>query len=448
MKILHITDLHFKTGKANDDQTHICRAIADGLTRESAPDLVFFTGDLVHSGNKKETFETAWKILTSSLIEKWGISPDRFFICPGNHDVDRGKELPMVARGVDEIFNLERLDDFTTSQNDKAEFDVSLKNLENYLAFQDNLKTTHFLSEDLITPLFTSHKRSINNKKVGIVSLNSAWRCKSSKIDRGNLMFPPSHLHIAFEHIQDCEVRLILMHHPISDFKEFISRELEKIIYRDFHVLFTGHIHGKRLDAHLLSEEGIAIVVGPAALVHYETWSNVGCGFYQIDTDLWKLNASVCEYDKNAGTLNSPRYYGAIEIPFNSVKAEKIALLEKLRQIYETEVEKANDLILPQPGETVKAKFLEVFTDPVIYDAPTNVISEKSKPFDFDLIRDEHKTKIIYGEDKSGKTLLLEKLFLDYLFMFTSRQVLPLLIDGKIYESAPSEVSIEQLLAN
>ena len=90
--ILHLSDLHF-SGSADADAKIVIGALLRDIERERKAgtiiDLIVFSGDLVQAGKNREAFDEARKDFIERVIAVAGISPDRFVICPGNHDIDR-----------------------------------------------------------------------------------------------------------------------------------------------------------------------------------------------------------------------------------------------------------------------------------------------------------------------------------------------------------------------
>src|SRR5262245_20057483 len=101
LRVLHISDLH--VGSDNDRE---CAALVDAMLKDARKfaekkpfDLAIFSGDLVAKGQSDE-FPIAERVLLQPLIERLGIRPDRIFIAPGNHDVDRGRIRSMIESGL------------------------------------------------------------------------------------------------------------------------------------------------------------------------------------------------------------------------------------------------------------------------------------------------------------------------------------------------------------
>jgi len=100
---LHLSDLHFKSGKEAEQFNRkivldslwidIRKQIQKGLK----PDFIFFTGDVAFHG-KKDEYDLAIEQFFEPLLKHTGLSKDRLFIVPGNHDIDRDK----IAQGLNE----------------------------------------------------------------------------------------------------------------------------------------------------------------------------------------------------------------------------------------------------------------------------------------------------------------------------------------------------------
>lgn len=88
MKILHITDFHYS--KESQTQIKVVKSIVNTLKEQELNiDFVFFTGDLVQSGSKADSFESASKALFDEISTNLKIEKENILFCPGNHDIDR-----------------------------------------------------------------------------------------------------------------------------------------------------------------------------------------------------------------------------------------------------------------------------------------------------------------------------------------------------------------------
>jgi 3',5'-cyclic AMP phosphodiesterase CpdA len=90
---LHLSDLHFRGAETSVDRARFESMLLDMKECCSAEclelDAVFFTGDVVFSG-QKEQYDGVGKWL-DEILDVCGMTGrrDKLFIVPGNHDVDR-----------------------------------------------------------------------------------------------------------------------------------------------------------------------------------------------------------------------------------------------------------------------------------------------------------------------------------------------------------------------
>jgi len=104
IRILHLSDIHFRKGKNEDDpvfredvQEKMLKAIEAHVAEHDPPDFVAITGDIAFSGKKAE-----YDLALGFINELKAKLPNEtsFLVVPGNHDVDRGK--------IDEWFSVQR----------------------------------------------------------------------------------------------------------------------------------------------------------------------------------------------------------------------------------------------------------------------------------------------------------------------------------------------------
>lgn len=96
LRILHISDLHEKAGREREPWRRrrvlgdMWLRNLDEIAAEDPVDLIAFTGDAAHSG-KLDEFARVTDFLNATR-ERLEIPPERLFVIPGNHDVDRTVE--------------------------------------------------------------------------------------------------------------------------------------------------------------------------------------------------------------------------------------------------------------------------------------------------------------------------------------------------------------------
>src|SRR5262245_30372683 len=139
IRILHLSDIHFKVSKGWDSEP-VLRTLASFVKTEVeaglAPDLVVFSGDLAFSG-KADEYALARDWLENRLWPALpdGLPRDRLLLVPGNHDVDRSK----VSRGVrsmqDGLLEARIQDDITALLSDDDDRNNMLRRHAGYMDF-------------------------------------------------------------------------------------------------------------------------------------------------------------------------------------------------------------------------------------------------------------------------------------------------------------------------
>ena len=448
MKILHLTDFHFRPQEHfSFDQNKLIDAMCENLKKETGIDYLFFTGDLVNAGTETADFEQAKRIMLDKIQEATGLNEKQIFICAGNHDVNRNQEIPALRLAFDKFKHNDEVDSFVKNEDDR-EYKESLRNHLNYIDFQNGFYSN--ATEDKIHPLYSTHKRIFNSKKIGIATLNSAWRSFKSESDRGNLLFPLTFLKKQIEELKNCDIKILLLHHPISDFKDFNSSEIEDLVFHHFHLMFSGHVHKKKQSTHITSDEGIFCCTSPATLSLFDNnTSRIGYTILSIDIETLEIAIANNLYDKNDNLfLSSPIL--KVNIPLNQVKHEQNEFRKTLRKRYKEEVDSANDLFISVNEDKNGKGFLDIFTNPILKNKSRpelhgkNIDSQKLILVDITANKNSY---LIFGKDKSGKTSLLIKVKLDLLREFSNNKIIPYYIDCKEYKNQEKEIEFITLLS-
>jgi predicted MPP superfamily phosphohydrolase len=437
MKILHLTDFHYsKDKKYEHDQYKIINAIVNDLQSETQIDYLFFTGDLVRSGESYEVFIKAKELLLDRLVKELKINKQNVFICPGNHDIYRNQELEETTDRIKQIDNSLKLEEFIKRQDGKS-FVESLKNTANYNKFQQAFYDEYEKPEkQVISDLYTIRKTSFNGSKIGILTINSAWRSIDSKTDRGNLLFPISILKSAIEEIKiDTEFRILLMHHPISDFKDWNCSEMEDVIHNEFHMLFSGHLHKKKQAIQICTEEGIFCCSSASAL-SFDGTTN-GFTLINIDIDTYDIEISNRYYNRQDEVFLQTKDSIKTSIPVGDKKKSSNDFKRTLRKKYQEELVRANELFISYDNNESSRGFNELFTDPILKNKTRAQIAEKKSDagnISIGSFLDNKENVVLFGKDKSGKSSILYKVLLDLFADFNLYKTIPILIDCKEYK--------------
>lgn len=243
---LHISDIHFKEDESWDRRATLRALITKVRELKDtglAPDLVFVTGDIAYSGKAKE-YEHAMRFF-HELNQVLELDPkDRWFLVPGNHDVDRSRitraHRAIQAGLTDEMIVEETLRDVDTIR-------LLSTRLEAYYAFaSDFLGPARALQPD--RPWRTD-MRELAGVTVGILQLNSTWIAEGGDADKANLLIGEAQLREALDATPDAFMRIALMHHPLRNMREFDEHRIESLLTASGGATFLlrGHLHLNRM---------------------------------------------------------------------------------------------------------------------------------------------------------------------------------------------------------
>lgn len=430
MRILHITDLHFRS--TNTQETFRLNKVIDEAVVELKKlppiDMILFTGDLVWNGSVSEDFYNANAFLFERLSKQLDVQVSNIFLCAGNHDVDRlvhEKKPSINSHFALKLTDIVSLNTFVEKKTD--DYADSVKPTSNYTAFASNHFST---ANDIVDSLYSVHNRSIHGKTISICSFNTAWRAYSDQ-DSGNLDVAPLVIYEAMKHIpKEVDLKIALMHHPFSDLRPFLSYEIESLIYNHFDMLFTGHIHKQKIGSHYHNANGIFSLSSPATL-SFEEKSEMGFSIVDFDLSLLnRVNVQRYKFDKESDCFHDQ---GTVvtQIPCGKEKSDQIDFRYTIRKRYESELQKANELLLDYNDGG--RNFLELFNTPVLKEQmEINADEEKQDtPYDFEVLQQGLSNYFILGKDKSGRTSLLKKVQLSMLNTFTANNRVPFYIDFK-----------------
>lgn len=261
---LHLSDWHQK-GRDFDRTVVLDALLADIRQRKAIDpslekvDFVVFSGDLAYQGQAQE-YETARERLLDPVLEALGLKPDRLFMVPGNHDMDRDhiyKRLPpdLQAPFKDDALAKEWLEDEELRTQALGPFKA-------YRAFVAGY--TGQASPDYAAIL----RLNAAGKTIALLGINSAWLCARHKDGNGevddarHLVVGEPQIHAALEQIKDAEVKIAVLHHPFDWLADFDRARIESRLGRDCHFILRGHEHQPQV--HVVNGTGGHCVVIPA----------------------------------------------------------------------------------------------------------------------------------------------------------------------------------------
>lgn len=421
IKILHISDFHYKKDHSNDYED-IVRKMCDSLQKQSI-DIIVFSGDLVFEASNADILNNASDVLFTPLIKTLNLDNKRVIITPGNHDLKRGEEMPMVRNQLDSISTIKELDTFC---QDQKQCKCSLDNFKNYNSF-----ITTFYGSNNNSLLYYTDVINLHDTTIGVVSFNSAWRCTDSVKDRGNLLYPVYLVKEALSKVQKCDLIICNQHHNISDYRDYVAQDIEDEINEKCHILFTGHYHKASINTNHDAEVGLLHISAFASMNRWDKESKYGYSIIEIDESTYE--GSVCHVRMVDGNFIDmpPKSFA---IPVSEAKKEINDFRKLLRKRFEQTLQIADELFVS--GNS--GDFMKLFNNPIIKNKSVQEIiatQKEGEQVSLPQIISNDKSAIIFGYNKKGKTPLLRWIQIDSIKECLNRKVIPYYLDYKLYKA-------------
>lgn len=253
---VHISDLHLRIDREakkwqQDVVTDEFLRDLPGLLNEFKliPDFIFLTGDLSHSGKKKE-FKAVEEFL-NQLSKIFTEIPQIFFV-PGNHDVMWKDIDPDVEKGLRErLRDFSSVDEHLLDSNKKAERVSGFLRLSKFFKFTGNFPLSGQSSMDYRNYFYAKIVKH-QNLNLGIAGLNSAWRsANKEKVRKGqqnpdkyNLILGDHQVIESIKKLDKAHIKLALIHHPpISEWFKDFDRNMQEERMSGFDFVLRGHEH-------------------------------------------------------------------------------------------------------------------------------------------------------------------------------------------------------------
>ncbi len=282
---LHLSDWHQKELKDNEQSAAGSRKeILDRLLDDISSrvenvhssleklDFVVFSGDLAFSGRSREYID-ALEFFVKPVLKAAGVPNSRFFIVPGNHDVDRDN----IPTGADR--------DLATAIREKSlekyREDID-KNLQDPYSRQRVLAPFKAFREFAISGL--NNKFGVNDPdffyfdklisgeySVTVVCINSSFLSGytldlDGKVDDyGRLSIGEMYLNRIMNLAPSSDVVVVVMHHPIAWLSELEYNRIEELLARKSQFVLHGHQHIPRVHSSHTTDGDIVVIPAGAS---------------------------------------------------------------------------------------------------------------------------------------------------------------------------------------
>ena len=251
--IVHISDIHYRKNEPEGVST-VLKAFINDLNNQKSmlKEYSFFiaiTGDIVYAGKDTEAYYYFSNELDEDL-NNIGLSKERRFIVPGNHDVDQDivkKKLSELKKVTYTYNKSERkFNDFIT------ENEIFDGKFDNYMLFESDFAKYGINYSSI-------GKGWEIDSNLGVYCLNSAITSFGGvdKIkDEKELSIGTRYL-VEWCNKKNTTINILLIHHPIDYLTKWSKDELKTIIENNFILCLSGHNHEKDISYNTFSQNAV-----------------------------------------------------------------------------------------------------------------------------------------------------------------------------------------------
>lgn len=247
LRILHFSDLHLvKDSLTMDALLRYLNRSMDEIQKDGDIDLVIFTGDMVdRGGGGFGAINTAFKkfeeVVITPILEKFGLSKERFIFIPGNHDTENGIDKQYLKKGFLGSNPHDDYEKIINIKNSPENHDIVRARTKAFKNFEGSYYTDN-LKEDYQYGDFESNfKFEIRGCKIGITSLNSVWLCGLD--DDKELFLGADQITNSQSFLSDCEIKIVASHVGYDLLTEAESKYVKDSITKCYDLNLSGHTH-------------------------------------------------------------------------------------------------------------------------------------------------------------------------------------------------------------
>lgn len=278
--ILHLSDLHLDSSNHRDLDI-VLEALFQDLgslkkNEKVSPDLVVFSGDLVKNGDIEENYTIVHSAFLNPLFKTLEIDQNRFFISPGNHDIQMSQIDEIYELGLEQkLVDRTEVNSFLDSISKNAE---PFRRFSNFSKFKNRINSNYNLTNNI---LYSTYFAELKEVSVGLACMNSAWRAsgKPNDFDRGRLLIGERQVDDAVKDIRDARIKIAVIHHPFEYLKGFDHPVVKRRVLTEFDIILMGHNHSPEPE---LSITGNRVLVNRAGCIYQSRDCYIGYSIVRL----------------------------------------------------------------------------------------------------------------------------------------------------------------------
>lgn len=259
---LHLSDFHLRKSQSWSQDyvlASLLKSISDNHSGNNRPDLLFITGDIAFSGKQDEYVHA--NDFVRELLKVTGLSADRLFIIPGNHDVDRVKEPDAFVGARATLTEPTEVDKFLGDRDRCTTLfrrQRAFRDFVNQIAPPDNGGYS-------VHSFVHTKSVKVGSIQISVLLLDSCWLSEGGESDIGNILIGDRQVIDASAQCKIPALKFALAHHPLSWLRDFEQVVIENRLIENTHVMLRGHVHSSDLRSVEAREKRITVFTAGAA---------------------------------------------------------------------------------------------------------------------------------------------------------------------------------------
>jgi predicted MPP superfamily phosphohydrolase len=449
IQIIHISDFHLESDVISAQKQSILDALVIDIKYKIVlPEkaIVVISGDLVDKGGSgfnsiENPFLLFEKLFIDKLSNELNIDKKQFFFVPGNHDVCRNDIDEFAEIGIkSQLKSQEEISKFINSNK------ISGKNINRVKKYKDFERKYYDDFSEKQLSLFDSNFK-LSKLNVGIACLNSSWRCFDDN-DKGNLIIGKEQIESALIHIKETEIKIAIAHHPFEYLLEEDKKAIKPLINSSFDILLVGHAHCNDIAFTKDFYGTILCCQSNASIADFSKHKDYQSGYSIINFEKGQratisYRKYLYEHKKFVSNTDIGNDQGEIVIDYpNLNKIEQDKIIDKvLSTLQEIRCEDVNEhLFVHGTDAKCPCKVNDLFVEPTISNLPeTHANIEGITHYSVSDLVKIGDNFLIYGLKESGKTILLDKLMLEFTKYYSIQKQIPVIL--KFNEIGTKEIS-------
>jgi predicted MPP superfamily phosphohydrolase len=437
IQIIHISDFHLESKPLSNDKNKLVNALIKDL-REKIEDyskvIIVISGDLVDKGGYgfpsiNNAFDSFNDLFLNKLHLELNIPKERFFFVPGNHDICRDKINQYADAGVKTILTSTiKIDEFIKNERDEGK---NISRIKSYKEFENNYYSNLNIKRK---HTFFDSNYIIEDLNIGISCLNSSWRC-ADDLDKGNLLIGKEQIDSSKEFIDDMDIKIAIMHHPFEYLLDVDKKSIKSLMSSTFDILLVGHTHSIDVaftrdfyGTMLICQSNSTLSDFPEDIDFQNGYSIINFEKEKTVTIAYRKYLPNHEKFVSNTDIGNDKGIFLIEYP-NTEHILQNKIIEKaLETLNEIRCEDANEHLFTHGTDAnAPCKINELFVEPIISNFPeTHTNIEDIIYYTISDLIEEDNNFLIYGLKESGKTILLDKLLIEFTQKYTTYRRVPI----------------------